>query len=435
MLHKTFCSSPWFHIRLTFNGDYEPCRWARRLGATENIRQTTIMQYYNSSEMKSLRLKMLAGETPDECKTCYYEESFGKLNGRQRQLAKSAIRLDDFARSLRSSPHFEMFDYSMNNLGVSPYYPTDLQIDLGNTCNNACIMCHPKFSSRLEKDYIKLQAADSQMFAFQPYQSWTRDPDIVERFVEQISTIPEIRYIHFLGGETLFDETFYQLTERLAALGLAERIIIGATTNGTIYSDRLASVIDSFQEVHLGISIESVTELNDYVRYPSSITQVLSNIQKFLDYRKQNSKLKLQLRITPNIFSIYELDQIFDYMVENQISAESCNILFEPAYLRMELVPPDIRQECVEKFDRLIARHKFVHQEVINVRREDLVNQVIANLAIEYQNFLQSYQEPDDAESSRFQLVEFLKHFESIRKNSILDYAPRYEKFLRNYGY
>ena len=31
--------------------------------------------------------------------------------------------------------------------------------------------------------------------------------------------------------------------------------------------------------------------------------------------------------------------------------------------------------------------------------------------------------------------ISFLKAFETVRNNSILDYAPRYEKFLRHYGY
>ena len=49
--------------------------------------------------------------------------------------------------------------------------------------------------------------------------------------------------------------------------------------------------------------------------------------------------------------------------------------------------------------------------------------------------FLQTYQIPNDVEESRRELVQFLRGFESLRNNSIIDYAPRYEQFLKSIGY
>ena len=67
---------------------------------------------------------------------------------------------------------------------------------------------------------------------------------------------------------TLLHETINKLIEK----DLAKYIIVGTTTNATIYSDELVNVIKSFKEFHLGVSIETVTDLNDYVRYPSKIS-------------------------------------------------------------------------------------------------------------------------------------------------------------------
>ena len=431
MLKNTFCSSPWFHIRLTYNGSYDVCRWSKN-GATDfNIRDTSLMEFYNSDAMQQLRLDMLAGNKPAVCEPCYYQDTFGKLSGRVRQLNKSAITLNEFPLSFRSSPHLELFDYSNNNLGTSTHFPTDLQIDLGNTCNSACIMCDPTASSRLVADYKKLSRLDNKLFAEpKPYRSWTEDQQVVDRFVAELQSFPYIRYIHFLGGETLYNQAFYDICEHLDGTDL----IVGTTTNGTIYDDRIEQLIPKFKEFHLGISIESVTALNDYVRYPGPTDQILENILKFVELRKQHTGLKLELRITPNLFTISELDQVFEFMIEYDIIAESCNILHQPRCLRMELMPDDIRQETVTKLQAIVDRVGSYTPQ-INTRRSDLSQQIIAQLANEYLDFVTTYTEPADAEESLAELVSFLKSFESIRNNTILDYAPRYTDFLRRIGY
>jgi len=435
MLKDSFCSSPWFHLRLSYDGGFEECRWYKTKTHDVNLADTSIMEFYNSDRMKSLRQDLLAGKKPSGCATCYYEDSFGKLNGRTRQLLKSGIQANNFALTARSSPHYERFVYSYQNQGHSNYYPTDLQIDLGNTCNSACIMCDPVASSQLHTEYKKLHKLNSVQFANPvAYQSWTRNPATVDRFVKELITIPDLKYIHFLGGETLYDPAFYTICERLIETGLAKNIIVGTTTNGTVYDARVERLITEFKEFHLGISIETVTPLNDYIRYPGKIDNILGNIDRFLALR-DNSQLYVSLRITPNIFTVNEIDQMFEYMIEKRVIAESCNILFEPAVLRIELLPNDIRQEIVAKLDQLIATYDLRKTQQVNIRRSDIIPDVIANVVLDYYQFLTTYSTPSDVDALRTQLVGFLKTFETNRQNSILDYAPRYEQFLRHYGY
>ena len=386
--------------------------------------------------MRVLRQQLLSGQAPEHCQTCYYEESFDKLNGRQRQLLKSAVTVDNFDLSLRSSPHYKNFKYSFDNNGLANLAPVDLQIDLGNTCNSACIMCGPEASSRLESDYHKLNKINPQLF-FKPesYISWTKNPKLVRQFVEELVNIPNLRYIHFLGGETLYEQSFYTICESLIEHGIAKNIIVGTTTNGTIYNNRIQNFIENFKEFHLGISIESVTELNDYVRYPSGIDSVLSNIDKFLELRSKLSGLYISLRITPNVFTISEIDKLFTYMLEKQVIAESCNILHEPRYLRIELMPDNIRSEIKQKIETIIDSYKLSKDNIANIRRSDHIGQVIANTILDYYKFICDYELPADVEQSRNDLVKAIKAFESLRGNSILDYTTNYEKFLRYYGY
>jgi MoaA/NifB/PqqE/SkfB family radical SAM enzyme len=313
--------------------------------------------------------------------------------------------------------------------------PVDIQIDLGNICNSACIMCRPDQSSKLAVDYAKLNAIEPTMFAApERYRSWTQDPVILDSVVEQLAAIPNIRYLHFLGGETLYDPAFHQICERLIASGLATDIIVGTTTNGTIYDERIERYIRSFKEFHLGISIETVTTLNDYVRWPSRIEDILANIKKFNSLRGETG-LYNSLRITPNVLTISQFDSMARFMLDNDIAAESCNILHRPAMLRMELMPEDIRQETIAKLRGIVEEHDLNKSQLINFRSNSHIRQAISNVIIEYITFLENYRVPEDADKHRTDLVRFLKAFEKLRGNSILDHAPRYEQFLRHHGY
>ena len=276
---------------------------------------------------------------------------------------------------------------------------------------------------------------DSELFFYpESYNSWTNDDSLVEKFVKELKSLPKVKYIHLLGGETLYIKSFYKICDALIENDLASEVIIGTTTNATIYNDKIKKYISTFKQFHLGISIESVTELNDYIRYPSKIEQILENIKKYKEL--DNEKLFTSLRITPNIFTIYELDLLAEYMIKNQITAESCDILKYPSMLRMELLPDDIKNEIIIKFKTIIKKYKLIkNNDIVNVRNKKYINQTIANNIIEYYDFLNNYTAPENIEEERYKLVKFIKSFETLRKNKITDYAPRYTKFLTDYGY
>lgn len=438
MLKDTFCSSPWFHIRINPQGDFLPCRWDFSLTTTDhNIKNTTLSEYINSPVMSTLRSDLLNGNDPSTCQSCRNEDQYGKVSGRQRQLLKSAISLDNFEKSLCASPHWNQFEYSLNNQGYTKNLPVDLQIDLGNTCNSSCIMCYPIYSSRLITDYKKLHKIEPQIF-YNPevIVNWTDDPILVDKFIDELVEIPDIKYIHFLGGETLYLKSFYTICDRLIEQGIAKNVSIGTTTNCTVYTPELEHIIKNFKHVHLGLSVEAIHPVNDYVRWPSQVDSVVDIMKKFIALRK-TTDLHLSLRITPSILTIWHIDTLFEFMIENSIIAESCNLLQDPSCLRIELLPKDLLDIILTKINKVIEKHQLIEptHTVINRRNDNIKNQVIAGIIFEYKNLLVSMQTPSNVEQERINLVKFIKAFESLRNNSILTYLPEYEEFLRSYGY
>ena len=182
-IEDQFCSSPWFHMRITNNGTLEFCRWIDRTHLTNqpNISSTHPLTFFQK-DMASLRQAMLDGHPIKACHECKTMEQHGKVSGRQKQLLKTGISTDNFVKTAASSTFRSVFDQTEINL-----HPVDWQIDLGNHCNSACVFCSPESSSRLAAEFYKIGFIDQM-----PARSWAEDPVIVDATPSPPCDIPSV---------------------------------------------------------------------------------------------------------------------------------------------------------------------------------------------------------------------------------------------------
>lgn len=443
MLKNTFCSSPWFSIRVEPDGQLHYCRWSTPHDvSTYNLRTTGLQAYFNSEEMCKIRHQMLNGEALASCSRCYQQDDpqVNKISGRAKQLCKSAVDLQKFHHGFVSSPHFKYWKFSHNNNGLANSHLADLQIDLGSWCNSECIMCSPKFSTKLHSTFQKLDWYNPSNPVYQGTfnrgQDWTTDPKILERFANELGELKELRYIHFLGGETLYIPAFYRITEELIKRGINKHVTLGLTTNGTVWRDDLPDLLKQFHTVHLGISIETVNALNDYIRYPGKINDIISNIQKFKLLSLRHSNIQIQLRPTPSALSVWHYDGLLEFQIKYSLGAESCHILDRPQWLQMSVLPQYLRYAAADKLQKVLDRNQLNDVEINNnpnMRNKQLFRSVLAQDVKGLINVLRRETSVDSQLACK--LVIFLKDLERIRKNSILDYLPEYEEFLRSNGY
>jgi sulfatase maturation enzyme AslB (radical SAM superfamily) len=428
---KSFCSSPWTHMRITNSGTYEPCRWMHKDGRrtvdfNNSIATTSPLTYFQKT-MSGIRKELLDGNSLKMCKDCYVMDQYDKPSGRRRQLLKAGVQDEYFEKSLASSTLKESFDYSAAAQGHTKRYVTDWQIDLGNFCNSACVFCDPNSSSRLAAEFLQLGLIKEM-----PPSSWCDDPVQLNTFIKDLVASPELSYIHFLGGETLITPGFKKILTALVDAGIATNIVIGFTTNLTVWSDSMIELLTKFKQVHLGMSIETLTEINDYVRYPSNISSVKVCLDRWITLGKQHEWL-MQLRITPTCLTVHDLTTVYDYAWENKISVESCNFLDNPKYMRLGVLPLEIRSAAIDKLTSWINAHPTnITGTIINTRSPDLVLPQIVHDATSYLAFLNNASDESDRLPD---LIRFLKTIETTRKNSILTYLPQYEQLFRAAGY
>lgn len=423
---KNFCASPWFHMRIDNYGNFRPCRWRR---GTQfdigNIRDVEITEYFQKT-MSPIRKELLGGSSPDVCSDCVHMEQHGKVSGRQRQLLKTGIDSQRFDSTFRTSTFFESFNHSHTHDGDTDLIPIDWQIDLGNYCNSGCIFCSPEWSSKLATEWKQIGFIDSL-----PGRAWTDDPSLVEKFCQALSSTPQLSYLHFIGGETLIIPGFKTILKYLIDHG-HHRTAIGFTTNLTVWPTDVIDLLCQFENVHVGLSIECFTDLNDYLRWPSQIDSVKNTLDRWINLSRQKQWL-IQIRPTPNCFSIFHLDTVYEFAWKNEVGVETCNFLEQPEFMRINALDPALLEQSKEKLENFLSRRRNLEsKKIINTRNPTTLRDQVCQDAESYVNYIKG-----ETHCERYgkSLVEFLKRIENKRNNRILDKLPEYEKFLRSHGY
>lgn len=410
-------------MRIDAEGRYQYCRWSIKTKNTITIADMGPLEYFQT-RLQPLRQRLLAGDQLPGCAPCYEMEQHGKISGRQRQLLKIGV-LPDRWISMATSPWLPVFqDQELSN----KLMPVDWQIDLGNYCNSACLFCQPKSSSRLAEEWKRIGFIDQV-----PARTWCEDPHLLDRFLTDLVSVPNIKYLHFIGGETLITPAFGKILSHLVDRNLADTITVGFTTNLTIWDDEILELLGKFQQINVGISVECFDPLNDYLRYPSKISQVRNNAERWIKVTRENNWL-LQLRTTPTILSIPKLLSVYEFAWLHQITVESCNFLQNPRFMNIGLLSHEHRKPIIDQFESWIDSHQPIKpaSTLANVRNPATYQTALCQDLNSYCKYLETTPENLDEWPH---LIDFIKRVEHSRGNCILDYLPEYESILRSNGY
>jgi MoaA/NifB/PqqE/SkfB family radical SAM enzyme len=424
MFEKTFCTSPWFSMRIKANGDFAYCRWAED-NDKHNIKDVDIKKYFQNI-LSTYRKKLLEGHNLPGCHTCYNMEKHKKTSGRQKQLLKTGILFDNW-KTIHTNSLLEHLMHSQNNNGETNMMPVDWQIDLGNYCNSSCIMCLPEWSSRLSQEFYRIGLTNNKPSRW----VWSEDEECLDKFLETLGMTKNLKYLHFLGGETTIMPAFTKILRHLIDNNRSYDVIVGFTTNLTTWSDELVSILSKFKEVHVGTSIESLSPLNDYIRWPSNITQVKENLEKWIELSR-NEKFVLSVRTTPTLLTISRIDELFQFALTKNVNIESCHFLYRPECLQMQGLPIKFRKSIINKLKKVIGNNENNNRPILNVRNKQFVRQAVIEDANSLCNFLEN--EPYITHHHK-NLVSYIKKLEKHRGNCILDYLPEYEEFFTSIGY
>jgi sulfatase maturation enzyme AslB (radical SAM superfamily) len=81
--------------------------------------------------------------------------------------------------------------------------------------------------------------------------------------------IPTIERLYIVGGEPLLIDQHYEFLQKCIDAGRSKSIVIEYNTNITNIPERAWNIWKHFERIQIGMSVDAVGPINDYIRNPS----------------------------------------------------------------------------------------------------------------------------------------------------------------------
>ena len=376
-ISSTFCILPWIHLSTRPNGHMRVCCTANASSAgptndkkyggeigilkeddhhQSNLGIHDLMTSWNNHYMRLTRLKMLNGEIPVQCQKCFTEEKSGHRS-------KRIWETDYWSKRMDVNKLIE--ETKADGSVPSKIYYIDLR--MGTKCNLKCIMCSPHDSSMWVGDWHKLypkiqNESLKELCGWQPgsggggsYTWHKNNPKFWEQLYEQI---PHIKQLYFAGGEALVIEEHYQLLEEIVKRGYGNQIELRYNSNGIDIPKRLFDLWDKFYRVRFHFSIDSIEDMNTYIRFPSTWDSIVKSLN-ILDESSEHVEVTIACAVQAlNIYYIpdlikWKLAQNFKKINPYPLGAGLVNFhfVYHPAFLNVRILPLWFKEKVKEKYE------------------------------------------------------------------------------------
>ena len=312
--NKTFCMAPWTHTYLSPQTERRLCCASREPAQSfkqyidtgndaKEYKPLTLKEHWNSDHMKSVRLRMMAGEELPECQVCDHKLlNTDVYRSYWNQLFKD--RVDEAYDSTDETGATTMqtisFDYRFNNL-----------------CNFKCRMCGDMLSSSWEAESRKNKtwSKESQPWMASPLREQIikfQDTQVVQEFVEAVET-KRIKEIYWCGGEPLMWDMHWKAMQRIIELGFAKEVYVRYNTNlsrTSFKGIKLFDLLPQFQDWEICSSLDGTGEVGEYIRDGLNYEQWLRNFKEGMAVAKTAREMRLDYTIT--MPGLLELKNMFD---------------------------------------------------------------------------------------------------------------------------
>ena len=368
--NKTFCMAPWTHTYLSPQMERRLCCSSRetpenfeqyidavdQTGKTDKLHLTSLEQHWNSDYMKSVRLKLMAGEEIPQCAVCnhkllneqVYRQHFNWLY--KNKINEAYESTDETGATTMK---VESFDYRFSNL-----------------CNFSCRMCGDMLSSSWETENKKHGKGD-----YDTYRIWGRkdikeklekfhDQQIVKEFVEAVEQ-KRITELYWCGGEPLMWKIHWTAMERIKELGYADQVLARYNSNMSrinFYGKNLFDdILQYFPKFQICASIDGTGEIGEYIRTGLKYNEWLDNMKYALQFTDPNhyyKRIQLDLTITlPGLFDLENMVHLSNELNVELLTKQVFNFSSDNAMAPL-FMPYDIMSEIIDEVRDKTIKYK-----------------------------------------------------------------------------
>jgi MoaA/NifB/PqqE/SkfB family radical SAM enzyme len=292
----TFCLAKFHEASIwVYSGKIASCHYTPFLQVGD-----TVETFYNPAEKRDQQKRMLAGEQPPACDSCWRYENLGLTSDRTR-------------KSLSFKDHLTAEDYKNPNF---VFKPKALELAFNNTCNLACSYCSPQFSTswindiRVNGVYTNIKTDDRRHYQKDMAElNEMIKPPHMELFWKWFETVMDgLESIRVSGGEPLMHEEVFQLFAMMTRVNPnIETVIHSNLCQKPVVMDRFFDKIKGLKNLRMNISNESAGETAEFIREGMVYSEWLENIE-----RLGNSTVKeFSISTTVSAIALQSLDQMY----------------------------------------------------------------------------------------------------------------------------
>ena len=391
---KHFCMMPWVHMHMWPAGYTYPCCMSDPDLPIGNTQDQSLQEIWNGEQLRNIRLNMLQDKPSKECRRCYELEESGM----------STLRTG----SLKNYPkHWDKVNATEEDGSAGDVNMAYLDIRFSNLCNLKCRSCGPQFSSSWFEDH-------KQIYGKLDHPKILKVRDDMKNFMDELDPLlASVERVYWAGGEPLITDEHYRILDKWIAMGKRD-VAMDYTTNFTQMRFKRKTAFEywnAFDSVRVAASLDANHARGEYLRKNMDWAQVVQNRRDMIEQCPQ-----VYFEITPTV-SVYNVLNLPDFhkewIEEGLLEPENIriNILLDPTYMRLQILPPWIK-------DRVRSRYA---EHISYLKQFDTTQWVIKD----YESILQ-FLETDRTNEVRMFLFK-TQRVDALRKENVFDIFPELE--------
>ena len=316
---KTLCMAPWTHTYLSPQTERRMCCASREPAqnfeqyidtdaGTGTYKPMTLEEHWNSEHMKSVRRRMMAGETLPECEVC------------NDQLLNTDVYRTYFDH-LFSSKYYKQIWKDTDDTGHTRMKPVSWDYRFSNLCNFKCRMCGDMLSSSWEAEQRKHNMINWD----DPKNNWMR-PEIKKEITQfQKTTIEQefaqaveehrVEEIYWVGGEPLMYEQHWKYMQRIIELGDGPNVYARYNTNLSRVVHNNISLFDDIlphlRDWQICASIDGTEKIGEYIRTGLNFNRWSENYDRAVKASNHGRQVRIDFTLTlPGLFEVEKIQEV-----------------------------------------------------------------------------------------------------------------------------
>lgn len=334
-------------------------------------RPLTLEQHWNSEHMKSVRRRMMSGESLSECQVC------------DKKLLNTSVYRDYFWNLFKD--RYDDIWSTTDADGATTMRPVSWDYRFSNLCNFKCRMCGDMLSSAWESEQRTYNMIDWD----DPKNTWMRpevrnvisefqDNQVEKEFSDAVEQ-HRIEEVYWVGGEPLMYEQHWRYMRRIIELGDAQNLYARYNTNLSkcdyhgmnLWEDILVYVRDW----QICASLDATGDVGEYIRTGLDYQKWQTNFEKGLSLSRHRRQMRIDFTLTlPGLLDIVNVEQLaINYNVDllcKVVFSFSPDIALSPLCLPRHILEPTVTKildQCrlnstKEMLHTLLTRPTFAEQ-------------------------------------------------------------------------